>query len=148
MTKQLGHSQRYRSENTIISGMAKLRLDIMERSGQVAERSAWGYENYLETHEESQNTPGGIRIRADLSPKLHRHRQRSEPGPANPRTDQNRQTAITRHCSKTIIPADTPESATLQTESKQNPVYQQNAKVTHRLEKQVDRDIAAAKPTP
>jgi hypothetical protein len=37
---------------------------------------------------------GGIRMEDNLSPKLHRLGQRSEPDPENPRTDQNRQTDI------------------------------------------------------
>jgi hypothetical protein len=113
--------------------MAKLGLDITERSGLAPERFAWGYENYRGTHEESQNNSDGIRIKADLPPKLHRPSQRSEPG---------------QHCSNTIVPADTPESAKLQTESKRNLIYQQNTKVTRRSEKQVDRHISADKPTP
>jgi hypothetical protein len=39
-------------------------------------------------------SPGDIRIEDNFSSKLHRLGQRSEPDPENPRTDQNRQTAI------------------------------------------------------
>jgi hypothetical protein len=66
----------------------------MERSGAASERPSGAHENYPGTRAGNQKNSGCIRIEANLSPKLHRIEQRAKPGPENPRTDQNGQTAI------------------------------------------------------